>query len=98
MENVPVSFCVAHPPIALNAKQCANTTMISTCSNGVAPSCGTMLRSRSWYLHGRIEDAYSEADEVIAQVRSRTLSLEKWRCSAFLHNTRGANGHDNVRQ
>ena len=76
LENVQVTFCFAHPPIALNAKQCANTTMISTCSNGVAPSCGTMLRSRP----------YIEADDVIAQVRTRTLSIEKWRRSALLPN------------
>ena len=47
---------------------------VSTFSNGVAPCCGTILRSRSWYLHGRIENVYSEADEVISQVRSRTLA------------------------
>ena len=39
-----------------------------------------------WYLYGCIEHVHSEADEVIAQVRSRTLSIEKWRRSALLPN------------
>ena len=54
--------------------------------NGVAPSYGTMLCSRPWYLHGRTENVHNEADEVIAQVRSRTLSIEKWRRSNLLPN------------
>ena len=45
-----------------------------------------MLRSRPWYLYGCIENVHNEADEVMPQVRSRTLAIEKWRCSAFLHN------------
>ena len=37
-------------------------------------------------LYGCIGNVYNEADEVIAQVRSRTLSIEKWRRSALVPN------------